>query len=498
MAQKARFGAMLRAFLAAAWFSLKRSCGSTEIAVRGTCQPWPRLAFTVRMKTQIQIDTTTRRPRSAGTLEAAIVALACALLTFVVLRRGIGVSPDGWMYWQASVSLLTGEGFRDLLGQPVLEWPPGFPLYLAAWQALLGVSGHTLVIATVSAVAAAGFLWTLFLFRVMAPECSRVTWAALLWLVCVLATVHSFLLSEALFHALLPGVLLLSHHAFTRREPRALLVSAAGLGAALAALLLVRNATLVLIPALLLPLIFRSPVALRWRVAGAGLATLVAGGATLATRAWLDQHSSHEIGWGIGYLSASEYANHIVAGLASHLGDGALGLLLLAAIALALAAARANALGLAPETLESVRRWSLVACIACFGLFVLFNVARIGNPPRGRFTLFAMLIVVPLLLTLLQQLPRRSLGLALALLLLFAPVNRFVWLARRAAVPAELVLDARPVPRAVGHAVMLSPACIDGLQPSGDGWYMGAPSRSQLGFQEILPDAAGAYASRTP
>jgi hypothetical protein len=35
----------------------------------------------------------------------------------VVLRRGIGISPDSWMYWQA----------------------------------LLGVSGHTLVIATVSA-----------------------------------------------------------------------------------------------------------------------------------------------------------------------------------------------------------------------------------------------------------------------------------------------------------------------------------------------------------
>jgi hypothetical protein len=47
------------------------------------------------------------------------------------------------------------------------------------WQALLGVSGHTLVIATVSAVATAGFLWTLFLFRVMAPERSRVTWAGL-------------------------------------------------------------------------------------------------------------------------------------------------------------------------------------------------------------------------------------------------------------------------------------------------------------------------------
>jgi len=409
-----------------------------------------------------------------------VVALVCALLSAVLLRRGIGISPDGWFYWQASLSLLNGDGYADLYGQPVLEWPPGFSLYLAAWQRLFGVSGRTLVAAVVAAVASAGFLWTLFLHRVMEPARPQDTWLALVWLVCVLPAKHGFLLSEVLFHALLPGVLLIAQLAWSQQEPRRLLLASAALGTALGALTLVRNFALIFIPSLLLPLLLQGRAGWRWRLGSAALASTLALTAWYGTRVGLGLGASHEIGWGIGYLSAAEYAGHLLGGLANHLGQGPLGAALLAGISVALVAARPGRLGLSSARLEQVWRWGLVVSVACFLLFLLFNVARIGNPPRGRFTLFAVLIVVPLFLVLLNELPSRTAALALSLLLLFAPASRLQWLARRAVVPPSLVLDTRPVPRAIGHDVVLAPACIDGPQRIGNHWCIVPPTRAQL------------------
>ena len=411
---------------------------------------------------------------SAGVIEAGLVALVSGALATYFLRRGIGISPDGWGYWQASVSLMNGNGMTDLLGEPVVDWPPGFPLYLAAWQALLGTSGATLVAATVACVGAAGFLWTLLLFRVMAPERSHWTWLSLAWLVCVLPTAHGFLLSEMLFHALLPGVLLISHHTWACTDRRPLLLSAAGLGAALGALLLVRNASISLVPALLFPLLLQARVCLRWRVFGIALATSVAGCVALASRAWFDQGASHVVGWGVGYLTAGEYGEHISVGLANHLSSGALGAVLLTALALTLAIGR----GFPAESIARVRLWGGVTCVACLGLFVLFNMVQIGNPPRGRFTLFATLMVIPLALTLLQQLRPRILGVAIAVLFLFAPITRVWWLIPRGSVPAELAIDTRPVPQAIGLDVSLVAASTASPQRIDGTWYVGPPSRA--------------------
>ena len=37
----------------------------------------------------------------------------------IIYRRGLSFSPDSWAYWQGSVSLLAGDGYRDLFGLPI-------------------------------------------------------------------------------------------------------------------------------------------------------------------------------------------------------------------------------------------------------------------------------------------------------------------------------------------------------------------------------------------
>lgn len=77
-------------------------------------------------------------PSRSATAFAA--AAATFVLAMVMLRRGIGLGPDAWTYWGASAALLEGRGYVDGVGLPVTEWPPLYSLWLAAVQAVTGVS----------------------------------------------------------------------------------------------------------------------------------------------------------------------------------------------------------------------------------------------------------------------------------------------------------------------------------------------------------------------
>ncbi len=67
----------------------------------------------------------------------ALVSLSAALLAaWCTSRYGIGVSPDSAYYIVAARSLAAGQGLR-FNGEPLVHWPPGYPLLLAG----LGVVG---------------------------------------------------------------------------------------------------------------------------------------------------------------------------------------------------------------------------------------------------------------------------------------------------------------------------------------------------------------------
>ena len=84
-------------------------------------------------------------------------AIVTALSLYGSLRNGLSFTPDSWAFWQISVSLLSGHGYRYADGHPVVFWPPGFACYLAVWQAMFGISVGTLVKVQIAVGAFAGW-----------------------------------------------------------------------------------------------------------------------------------------------------------------------------------------------------------------------------------------------------------------------------------------------------------------------------------------------------
>jgi hypothetical protein len=239
--------------------------------------------------------------RSLAHFWALPLATACAsfLMSMVMQRRGVVLSPDGWAYWEASVSLLEGKGYRYFGGQPLVAWPPAFAAYLALWQGLLGISARTIALAHAFAVGAASGIWT---SCALLPRGSR----RLDGHTSILALVMAFslpialreVLSESLFLAFLAAAFWLALWR-TSLGARALL----GTGAesirvilvviAFLLSLLTRNLGVAFAPALAWLIARRSEAWGRapWIVASGAVATAVGG--WLACRIALGQMGSH-------------------------------------------------------------------------------------------------------------------------------------------------------------------------------------------------------------
>lgn len=119
------------------------------------------------------------------------------------------MTPDSWAYWEGSVSLLYGNGYRHFGGATLLStWPPLFSTLLCVTQAAFGVStralAHTLCILTGLAAAS----WTL-LFLTMTEGKGSLLAAGFeaVYFSCFLAANSRYLLSEQLWLVLLPLLL---------------------------------------------------------------------------------------------------------------------------------------------------------------------------------------------------------------------------------------------------------------------------------------------------
>ena len=51
-------------------------------------------------------------------------------------RAGAMLSPDGWEYWEGSISLARGCGYAYFGGNPIFIFPPAFSAYLAVVQSI--------------------------------------------------------------------------------------------------------------------------------------------------------------------------------------------------------------------------------------------------------------------------------------------------------------------------------------------------------------------------
>ncbi len=73
--------------------------------------------------------------------DALLAALvACVSMCYLTAYSGIGLSPDSIVYSSAAINLKNGAGFLDYNSLPLVEFPAGYPLFLAA---LSFISGFT-------------------------------------------------------------------------------------------------------------------------------------------------------------------------------------------------------------------------------------------------------------------------------------------------------------------------------------------------------------------
>ncbi len=69
---------------------------------------------------------------------AFLCTIACALIVITTSKYGAGVSSDAARNLSTADSLLAGKGFVDMLGAPLLLWPPLYPLLIAGLSLLSG------------------------------------------------------------------------------------------------------------------------------------------------------------------------------------------------------------------------------------------------------------------------------------------------------------------------------------------------------------------------
>jgi len=358
-----------------------------------------------------------RAKLAAGTLILAVFAFTAVAL---VLRRGMPLDPDGWYYWQGSVSIMRGLGYADFTGQPITNWQPLYSVYLAFCQLVLGISGQSIALSTAFATAAAVAAWAILLawFARQRGRSPRDVLFALAFVSVVLALNARNVRSENLFRAVFPLLLLFTLRARTCATPRRFLLESGLAGVMLFVSILTRNASLAFWPAVLAVLLQHRRLPWATRGVACGLVTALALPSWLAVRAWLGQVGSHPIRVGGGRYEFTEYVLQLISGIDRNTGLEFVGFPLIVLLAVSLLRADpARAKAGASERLG----WAalLFTAVAVCALLAIFNLTWINDRPDKRFTLFVTLTIGGLGLLHLPDLLRRG-WLVLALVVLFA------------------------------------------------------------------------------
>jgi hypothetical protein len=197
-------------------------------------------------------------------LVLAAIALGIALLT--VTPWPVGVFQDDAVYVVLAKALATGEGFRmiNMPGAPhATHFPPGYPLLLAAlWKLSPSFPDNIVVFKFMNAVLLAATAVGSYAFsrsRLGLDVAGACLGAMVGTISVVVLVITGVVLSEPLYMALALPTLLVAERAADDGEVR----SAAGAGALIGVLTLVRTVGVFMLPAALLVLVLRR----RWRSA---------------------------------------------------------------------------------------------------------------------------------------------------------------------------------------------------------------------------------------
>jgi hypothetical protein len=342
--------------------------------------------------------------RTRALARETVAPLLSGLLSFslllVVFRHGIYSSPDGWAYWQGSVSLLHGAGYSYFYQHVTIwDWPPGYSIYLMFFESIFGVSGQTLGIANATLGGLAAFGWCWCGISVLSEYSLEDRWTLLLAsiLISTVIVVENWqdFRSENLAYALLPLFVVLVLRTTQAKSGGQAGWFSVGTGVIGAALMVTRNADIAFIGAAII-LIGTSPLMAYQKCTSIAIVVLTSFIPWFMTEKALGQIGSHPVHFGAGKYSPIQYLQQIVLGFGYALWNTRqrLGLLvfIFCASAIAFLLRRPNERNVQPRS-SSTFLLLFVGLSLAF-LFLLFNVTRVGDLLSGRFITFAAIAVL--------------------------------------------------------------------------------------------------------
>ena len=320
-----------------------------------------------------------------------LLALVAFVLVAASLRWGMPTSSDGWHFWQGSVSLLEGRGFRTFDGEPIRKWPPLYSLYLGGVQAVLGVSGRSLSLSTALVTSLAVLAWGA-LIRWYAGRRGDTSRAALAvaWVAVLLVLNARDLRSENLVRLLLPLLVFAVVRGATARSVREHWTSAGVAALAMTALLATRNVTIAFLPGVAAAFALWNGGKPAVRAIAVGIATLIPVGAWIALRSVLGQEESHEMGLAVGRYTPLAYLVQFVRGVDRSTNLDFVGLPLLVALVAGMLR------GDAERSRERVGAGAVLltfVAVSSVAMIGVFSLTDASDRLRGRFTVWVPLVL---------------------------------------------------------------------------------------------------------
>ena len=200
-------------------------------------------------------------------LPAMLSAILAGVFSFCASYAGPMFVPDSWSYWQGSVSLLQGGGYKNFFPSDfhhvlVAHWPPLFSLYLAGVQWVFGISGFSLILSLVFIAVCSAFVWTYLFCSFCGKENHWVRFVFAASIAALASYFSRFLISDPLSILLVGIVFMCTVRFFSPKSP----VYPANpvkpevffilFATVLAASMLVRTVNVLLIPAIWLAALF--------------------------------------------------------------------------------------------------------------------------------------------------------------------------------------------------------------------------------------------------
>jgi hypothetical protein len=354
-----------------------------------------------------RVDQTVGPGRVTSPLLVLVGATITSVFTALILRHGILSTPDGWGYWQGSVSLLQHRGFTYFFADtPILDWVPLYSIYLLAWQYCFGVSGAVIIAANVALAAAAGVGWCMLFQKLVCmcgDELGRSRTYALAggtaFIAVALPLQYTSLAAESLVMALLPVLIISTLNAMHALWGRAFVANVLIATASSTLLLLAHNRCIAFALASSILIVRQGG---RERFARILAASVVSGVAIIlwtVVRHVLGQSEDHRPGIGLAAYSAAQYFWQLIGSVSKLLGRRAVNQVVVWAVIFGQLLFMLHPKWMMRDGTVRVRRcvrtiWGFALLSIAF-IYLMFNFSWVSDPLTGRFPAYLVLLIVP-------------------------------------------------------------------------------------------------------